>query len=181
LVGERQKEVSRKIHAANHHRATDAAKILGIPFICAHTPADNHAVSYLQKLIDQRKPKALGNIMDLLFSIEEYRIAARQNNAPCILFGKPSGRPGKIFVDMTGGTEGPKDIVDSLQAAGVGTLIGMHLSEEQYKKYQGKNINVIIAGHIASDNLGLNLLLDKCVKVAKLKILACSGFRRVAR
>ena len=181
LVEERKREVSRKIHSANHHRTTDAARLLSIPFMCCHTPADNHASSFLQKLIDQKKPNFVEDIMDILGTIEEYRIAKQQRSGPCILFGKPENRAGKIFIDMTGGTEGPKDIVDNLLAAGVGTMIGMHMSEEHYKKFQGKNIHGIVAGHIASDNLGMNLLLDKIEKRTHLKILACSGFRRIKR
>ena len=42
-------------------------------------------------------------------------------------------------------------------------------------------IDVVVAGHIASDNLGINLLLDKLNKKTKLRIYECSGFRRVKR
>nr|HPN89055.1 NGG1p interacting factor NIF3 [Candidatus Omnitrophota bacterium] len=65
-----------------------------------------------------------------------------------------------------------------LSQAGIKTLVCMHLSEEHFKKVQTEYLNVIIAGHIASDNLGLNLLLDKIEKKNKLDIIACSGFRR---
>lgn len=119
--------------------------------------------------------------MHLLNTIEEYKLATRQQRGPCILFGSPENRTGKIFVDMTGGTEGPKDIIDNLLTAGVGTIVGMHMSEDHYKKLQGKNINVIIAGHIASDSLGMNLLLDRIEKLSKIKILAFSGFKRIKR
>lgn len=181
LVGERMKEVDRRTHAANHQRAANAAQLLGIPFICAHTPADNHAVSFLQKLFDRKKPGQLKDVINLLLEIEEYKIAAKNNNPPVILFGAPKNKTGKIFIDMTGGTEGPKDITDYLLNAGVGTFVGMHVSDEFYKKLQGKNINVIVAGHISSDSLGLNLLLDKLEKAGNLKILSCSGFTRVKR
>lgn len=181
LVTDRQREIGRRIHAANHQRAADAARLLDIPFMCCHSPADNHAVSFLEGLLERKKPQSLKEIMDLLLGIEEYRQSAKRNNAPVILFGRPQNRPGKIFVDMTGGTEGPKDIVDHLVTAGVGTVIGMHASEELYKKLQGKNINVVIAGHIASDSLGLNLLLDKIEESDAIKALACSGFIRVKR
>jgi hypothetical protein len=40
---------------------------------------------------------------------------------------------------------------------------------------------VVIAGHIASDNLGLNLLLDAVEKHGAFEVLECSGFRRVKR
>jgi hypothetical protein len=40
-----------------------------------------------------------------------------------------------------------------------------------------------LAGHISSDNLGLNLLFDKLEKKAleKFKFIECSGFRRFRR
>ncbi|MDD5018926.1 MAG: NGG1p interacting factor NIF3 [Candidatus Omnitrophica bacterium] len=181
LVSDRKKEVERRSHAANHQRAATAARLLGIPFMCAHTPADNHAVDFLQKLFDRRQPQTLRDLMDLLLGLEEYRIAAKNKTGPVILFGKPGNRTGRIFIDMSGGTEGPKDIAEHLLTAGVGTIVGMHVSEEFYKKLQGKNINVIVAGHISSDSLGMNLLLDKLEKHASLQILSCSGFTRVKR
>jgi putative NIF3 family GTP cyclohydrolase 1 type 2 len=57
----------------------------------------------------------------------------------------------------------------------------MHLSEEHFKKVKEKHINVVVAGHIASDNIGMNLLLDKIQQKGKLEIIGCSGFRRIER
>jgi hypothetical protein len=181
LVTDRKREISRRLHAANHYRAADAARLLDIPFICMHTPADNHATTHLQRLFDKEKPASVAGVLDILLSLEEYRTASRRHVAPMILQGRPGQRPGKIFVDMTGGTEGPRDIVEPLIAAGVGTVVAMHLSEEHYKRFQGKPINVIVAGHIASDALGMNLLLDKLEKSAGIVIDAFSGFHRVKR
>ena len=84
---------------------------------------------------------------------------------------------------MTGGTEGSKDVFDKLYRAGVRTLVSMHLSEEHFKKVKDANLNVVIAGHISSDNLGMNLLLDKVEEYAKqdFEVIACSGFTRIKR
>lgn len=57
----------------------------------------------------------------------------------------------------------------------------MHLSEEHFKKVKDANLNVVIAGHISSDTLGLNLLLDKIEKEEKFETISCSGFRRIRR
>jgi len=57
----------------------------------------------------------------------------------------------------------------------------MHLSEEHFKKAKEEHMNVIIAGHIASDNVGLNIMLDELEKKDNFKILPCSGFRRFSR
>ena len=63
----------------------------------------------------------------------------------------------------------------------MGTIIAMHLSEEHFRKVKAERINVIIAGHIGSDTLGLNLLLDKLSKRQEFDIIECSGFRRIKR
>lgn len=181
LLKERIKEVERRVLPGNHSRAVDAAKLLDIPFMCVHTPADNHVASYLQKTYDDKKPEDVGEALEILKNIPEYQEAIKSNAGPRILFGDPKGRAGKIFVDMTGGTEGPKEIFDKLEQAGIGTLVAMHLSEEHFKNIQKGHINVVIAGHISSDTLGLNLLLDKLTKEDKLEFITCSGFKRIKR
>jgi len=181
LMSERIKEVERKVLPANHMRSVDAARLLNIPFMTCHTPADNCVASYLQKLIDKKGPETLGDILDILDAIPEYKESTRQNCPAKITGGSLSSRAGKVFVDMTGGTEGSKNIFAKLSQSGVSTLICMHLGEEHFKKAQAEHMNVIVAGHIASDNIGLNLMLDELEKKDRLKILTCSGFRRFKR
>lgn len=181
LMAERIKEVERKVLPVNHTRAVDAAMLLDFSFMSCHTPADNCVASYLQDLMDKKKPDALGDILDLLKDIPEYKESAKLNAPPKIIRGDAQNKAGRVFVDMTGGTEGSKDIFKKLSEAGVSTLVCMHLSEEHLKKAQEEYINVIIAGHIASDNLGLNIMLDELEKKESFKILPCSGFRRIKR
>jgi len=181
LMKDRIKEVERRVLPGNHTRAVDAARLIGIPMMCVHTPADNHVAGYLQELFDSKKPDTLSETVEMLREIPEYKNAAKRNAGPRILFGEPKNRVGKIFVDMTGGTEGPKDIFEKLEAAGVGTIVAMHLGEEHFKNVQKGHINVVIAGHISSDTLGLNLLFDKVAKEDKIEFIGCSGFERISR
>jgi len=181
LLNERISEVARSISAVNHMRSVDIARLLDIPYMCVHTPADNHVTDYLQKLMDRKKPKTLKKVIEMLDAIPEYRISAKANAGPYIMIGKEKDKAGKIAVDMTGGTEGSRRIFPRLSQAGVNTIIGMHLSEQHYKSAQKEHINVIIAGHISSDDVGLNLLLDELCKKDDLEIIPCSGFVRVDR
>ena len=181
LMHDRIREVERRVMPVNHARAVDAARLLDINFMSCHTPADNHVATYLQGLMDKKKPNTLGDVVDILREIPEYSDAARQNAGPKITKGDNSRKTGKIFVDMTGGTEGPKDIFKKLSEAGVSTIVCMHLSEDHFKKAQEEHMNIVVAGHIASDNIGLNMILDELEKKAKFKILACSGFKRFTR
>jgi len=181
LLDERMREVERRVLPQNHTRAVDTARLLNMPFMCAHTPADNHVYAYLRKLMESRRPRRVKDIVDILLDIPEYREAEKSLAGPRIILGNPNASVGKILFEMTGGTEGPKDVFDKLYKAGVRTLVSMHLSEEHFKKVKDNNLNVVIAGHISSDNLGLNLLLDRVVKEEPLQIIGCSGFNRVRR
>jgi len=80
---------------------------------------------------------------------------------------------------MTGGTGGSKRVFEKLAVSGVGTVVGMHISEEHRKEAAKHHINVVIAGHISSDNIGMNLLLDNILD--GVEVVAASGFRRIAR
>lgn len=181
LLKERISEVARSISAVNHMRSVDIARLLGISYMCAHTPADNCVTNYLQKFLGRKKPKTLKNVMDILETIPEYNDATKRNAGPFIMIGKGKNKAGKIVVDMTGGTEGSRRIFPRLSQAGVNTIVGMHFSERHFRSAQKEHINIIIAGHISSDNLGLNLLLDQLCKKGDFEIIPCSGFVRVKR
>ncbi|HLF18570.1 MAG TPA: NGG1p interacting factor NIF3 [Candidatus Omnitrophota bacterium] len=181
FMEQRIDKVSRGIHGVNHTRAVDAARLLEIPLLCCHTPADNHVARYLQRIMDTRKPKTLRQVVDILLKEPEYRDAMVNKAGPKILMGQPKDIAGKIFVDMTGGTEGTENVYGRLSQLGVKTYLGMHLSDSHYQRLKSEHMNLVIAGHMASDNLGMNLLLDKIEKKGKLDIIACSGFRRVRR
>jgi putative NIF3 family GTP cyclohydrolase 1 type 2 len=183
LMQLRMQEVERRVISGNHMRAVDIARIIDMPFICLHTPADNQVAYFLQHLMNARKPRVLGDIIDILMQVPEYKDAAKNNSGPRIILGSPKRPAGRVYMEMTGGTQGPKEVFDKLYKAGVRTLVSMHLSEEHFKKVKDANLNVVIAGHISSDTLGLNLLLDRVETSAgqRLETFSCSGFRRIRR
>ncbi len=182
ILEDRVKEVERAVLPLNHTRAVDAARLLDFPFICIHTPADNGVTQFLQKRLDKKKPTFLSEIIDFLLELPEYRQAVLGNAGPRIIAGSPDNRAGKVFVDMTGGTGGSKKAFEKLVQAGVGTIVGMHIGENHLKEAKKHHVNVVIAGHMASDTIGLNLFFDGLIrKYGSLEINACSGFSRVTR
>lgn len=181
LLKDRMQEVERRLMPVNHTRPVDAARLLDIPFVCLHTPADNMVVAYLQDLFDREKPERLRDVMTLLKKIPEYQESIKNNAGPKILLGSGDQRCGKVFVDMTGGTEGSKDSMARLSQSGVGTIVGMHLTDDHRKEAEKNHIHVVIAGHISSDTLGVNLLLDKIESRGPFQVVECSGFTRIKR
>src|SRR4030067_532843 len=106
-LSNRMKEVERSLMPVNHTRPVDAARLLDIPYLCLHTPADNMVSSFLQALFERELPPRLKDVVKLLKQIPEYQEAARNNAGPRILLCSADPRTGKVFVDMTGGAPGP--------------------------------------------------------------------------
>jgi len=181
LTKERIAEVARGVSAANHYRTVDAAKLFGINLICVHTPCDNMAAGFLDKVIKKAKPETVGEIIKALKEIPEYQEAVKRKAGPKIFVGHPEASAGKIVLtEITGGTEGAVGMYEKMSQAGIGTIIGMHMDEERKKEAQKNHVNVVIAGHISSDSLGVNQFLDELEKKG-IEIVPCSGLIRVSR
>ncbi|MFZ5364314.1 MAG: NGG1p interacting factor NIF3 [Patescibacteria group bacterium] len=177
----RIEEVARGVNPVNHYRPIDIARLLKISYINVHTPCDNLVANFLKKKIEAAKPEYVGDILKLLKEIPEYKKAIEQGAGPRLFTGHPENHCGKVAVtEITGGTEPSAKIYEKLSQAGVGTIIGMHLSEEHKKEAEASHINVIIAGHMSSDSIGMNLFLDELEKKG-IEIIPCSGLIRVKR
>lgn len=180
LISERAGEVRRKLMPANHMRAIDAASLLGFAFMSCHTPSDNLANSLVDEHLRSAEPRTLNDLVKALRRIPEYEQAARRGAGPEVVAGNEGRRCGKIAVDMTGGTEGPVAAFEKLADAGVGTIVGMHFSEDIKKKADEVKMNLVVAGHIASDAVGMNQILDR-LEGEGVTVTVCSGLTRVRR
>jgi len=182
LMKERIDEVARGINARNHQRTVDSARLLGFNLICLHTVCDNLAAKFLKDRIEKEDSlMRIEDLLNLLKEIPEYKEALKIGAGPKIFVGDPERRCGKIAVtEITGGTEGSPKLYEKMAIAGIGTIIGMHMREESKKEAEASNINVIIAGHMSSDSLGMNLFLDELEKKG-IEIVPCSGLIRVSR
>ena len=180
IMASRISEVKWGLMPLNHNRAVDAARMLGIPIMCVHTPADNLVNDFLQSMMDKKKPETMDDVIKLLKEIPEFAEAVNYNAGPTIVLGSKERRAGRVMVDMTGGTSGSEDAYAKLAIAGVGTLVVMHIGEKHRKEAEKNNINVIIAGHMASDSLGLNLFLDE-IAHRGIEVIPCAGLMRHER
>ena len=181
LMKERIEEVARGLNHQNHQRTVDAAKILGINLMCIHTVADNLAAKFLKEIVEKENLERVKDLMLLLEGIPEYKEAKKLGTGPKIFVGSPENRCGKIgLIEITGGTEFSPKLYEKIAVAGVGTVVGVHMREENRKEAEAANINVAIAGHISSDSLGMNLFLDELEKQG-IEIIPCSGLIRISR
>ncbi len=181
LLKEKISEISRKVSPINHNKVVDFAKLLKINFMNVHTPCDNLAASFLDNQIKKSKIKYVSDLLKVIKAIPEYAEAIKIGAGPKIYSGSENNRTGKIVLtEITGGTEGSSLIYEKMSQVGVGTIVGMHMSEENRKEAQKAHINVVIAGHISSDSLGMNLFLDDLEKNG-IEIIPCGGLIRIKR
>lgn len=181
VMRERISEVKRKIHSRNNQQVIDAARLLNIPYMVAHTVCDNQSAFFIEDAVKKAKPVYVSDVIEVLRNIPEYKQAAKLGAGPMIFSGSPDNYCGKVVVtEFTGGTEGSKMMYERMSHSGIGTIISMHISEESRKEAERNHINVVVAGHISSDSLGMNLFLDELEKKG-VKIIPASGLIRVSR
>jgi len=181
LMGETMGEVRRKIGPINHYQSVDAARLLGIPFMCIHTVWDNMGWNFMQEIFENKQHDTVGDVMKLLCDIAEYKQAIKYKAGPMLIVGSEKNRAGKVAVaGFTGGTDPGKGIYERLSHAGIGTIISMHAPEEHREEAKKHHINLIVAGHMVSDSIGANLFLDELERRG-VNVIPASGIIRVKR
>lgn len=162
LLEERKTELSYNRHVANTRRSESAAKLMNMPYMCIHTPADIIGERIVQEFLDEKfknKPETtVGDVSKALEEIPEYKNSARK---PVIRVGSKDSYAGRIYVLMSGLTGPGEKILKEFFEAGIGTLVLMHIPEKDAKKIKEQGIgNILVAGHMSSDSLGLNKIAE---------------------
>lgn len=152
------------MHARNRANMSSVAKLLDINDLALHTPADILAERYTQKVMDDlsnQKPNCTcQDIIDELLKIREYQ-GAYSTQKPEIWVGKPDSVAGKIYVVMYGVGAPNVEEYNAMADAGIGTFITMHATPEVIEGVKKHNkANLVVAGHMSSDSLGFNQILD---------------------
>ncbi len=180
ITEERVKEVGRGVHSINHFEVVDVAKLLNINFISTHTITDNMVDAFIRNYLKEKNPETVGEIIDVLLELPEYKLAKKMGSGPKIVAGGAGHRVGKILTEMTGGTTPSVKVYQPLSNYGISTVVGMHLRDDSVQKASEFHMNVILAGHMSSDSLGMNLFLDELEKKG-IEIIPCGGLIRVSR
>ena len=180
MFEERVKEVGRGVHPLNHFQVIDVARLLGINFISTHTITDNMVNEYIEADLGKHRPEMISDVMKALLEQPEYKQAKKWGAGPRVIAGGPGHRAGKILVEMTGGTNPSSKVYERLSQYGISTVVGMHMRDEAMHKASESHLNVIIAGHMSSDSLGMNLFLDQ-LEQRGIEVIPCGGLIRVSR
>lgn len=157
VLKQKQASIDLGRHASNYDRVSSAARLMNMPYLNIHIPADFITEEIVQSKLDEAfndKPKA--KLKDIIAELNSWDYYQGKIAQPVIRVGSNEDYAGKIEVLMAGGTNGGVEVYKSYFDAGVGTIIAMHVPEDVQKAVIEQNIgNIIVAPHMPSDSIGL--------------------------
>lgn len=163
-------------HASNYDRVSSAARLLKMPYLNIHIPADFITEEIVQTKLDTaflNKPKT--KLKDILSELNSWKYYQDKAAQAVIRIGSNEDYAGKIEVLMAGGTNGGVDVYKAYFEAGAGTIIAMHVPSDVLKAVREQNIgNIIVAPHMPSDSIGL-LEIVKAWREEGLEVTCMSG------
>ena len=153
----KQASVNLSGHASNYDRVSSAARLMNMPYLNIHIPAD----FITEKIVQNRLNKAFKDekktkLKDIIHNLNSWHYYKEKVAKPVIRVGSSEDYAGRIEVLMAGGTNGGVDVYKSYFEAGAGTIVAMHVPEDVKNAVIEQNIgNIIIAPHMPSDSIGL--------------------------
>jgi hypothetical protein len=160
-VAERVAAVHRRRHQLNHNRVLDTARLIGLPLLNIHLPPDIVTRRYLQGLLAEtvHPGTTAGALLEVLGAIPEMRGSLVK---PELWIGDLENPVGRATVAIAGGTNGGYPVFRTYYAAGVRTILAMHIDDADFGRLKAEvpaDCNFVVTGHMPSDSIGINRLI----------------------
>jgi len=160
-VAERVATVHRRRHLVNHNRVLDTARLIGLPLLNIHLPPDIVTRRFLQDLLAERTDPGttIGALLEQLGQIPEMQ---RSLVKPEAWIGDLENELGRAVVAVAGGTNGGYPVFRTYYAAGVKTILAMHIDESDFLRLRAEvpgDCNFVVTGHMPTDSIGINRLI----------------------
>ncbi len=150
-------------HPDNYDQTPSAAKKLRMPLVSIHSPCDEIGRKLIQRTLRGLiKDSTVKDAVSKIGQFPEFRKAVSNIE---VRLGLPKNKAGKIAISHAAYTNGGYEIAKTYFQNGVGTLSYIHIAEPDLTRLAGEpHGNLIVLGHIASDWLGINVLLKELEK-----------------
>jgi hypothetical protein len=177
----RQQPVAHALHTANYDRVIDAARSLKLPLMNVHLAADiigrQFFIDFVGRAVNGQAT-TVGALLAELKTVPEMEASLVQ---PELWLGKPENQVGRWLVQMAAGTNGGAAIYRTYYEHGIDTILAMHIDDRDLRELQQQQrpeANLVITGHMPSDSIGMNRVLD-AIEAQGVEVIAGSGVIRV--
>ena len=177
----RTQPVAHGLHTINYDRAVDAARKLKLPLMNVHLAADIIGRQYFKDFVARvagTNGVRVGTVLEGLKTIPEMELSLVQ---PELWLGRQENPLGRWIVQMAAGTNGGAAIYRTYYEHGINTILAMHIEDRDLRELeqaQRPDANLVITGHMPSDSIGMNRVLD-AVEESGVEVIAGSGVIRV--
>jgi hypothetical protein len=152
-----------------------------MPIMNVHLAADiigrKFFTDFVQRVVDGRST-TVGGLVGELKTIPEMEASLVQ---PELWLGQPDNPVGRWVVQMAAGTNGGAPIYRTYYEHGIDTILAMHIDDRDLRELQQDQrpeANLVITGHMPSDSIGMNRVLD-AIENRGIEVIAGSGVIRV--
>jgi len=177
---DRRRPVAHALHTTNYDRVVDAARQLKMPIMNIHLAADligrQYFIDFVRRVVDGGKT-TVGGLIGELKTIPEMEASLVQ---PELWLGQAENPVGRWVVQMAAGTNGGAPVYRTYYEHGIDTILAMHIDERdlrELEQLQRPQANLVITGHMPSDSIGMNRVID-ALEAQGLEVIAGSGVIR---
>ena len=174
----RQFSVEHTNHMRNWDYMPSVARLMGMPLMNIHYPCDlmmeRIVDAHVQgRLAESGPATTVGQLTDMLLELPEY---AHAKTRPAVVTGSMDWLAGNVVTAFAGGTNGGAAVVEAYWRHGVNTVMTLHMEVADIQKLRALPHpgTLIVAGHIASDSVGLNALV-RVLRAHGLELTAMGG------
>ncbi|MDL5360790.1 hypothetical protein [Halalkalicoccus sp. NIPERK01] len=159
-VSELRERVELGAHSANYRHDPSVAELLDQPYMNVHlAPDEIGRRRFVEVAEGMDAGSSVGEFVTALEEIPE--LAAARTDVE-VRVGSEDNDLGEVAVHHAAGTNGGADVARAYFENGVDTVLYIHVgagdARELSEEYEKKNL--VVTGHIASDVIGLNTLID---------------------
>lgn len=147
-------------HSSNYRHDPSVAELLDQPYMNVHlAPDEIGRRRFVEVAEGMAEGASVGRFVGELETIPELADAATDVE---VRVGSEENGLGEVAVHHAAGTNGGADVARAYFENGVDTVLYIHVgaddARELREEFEGKNL--VVTGHIASDAIGLNSLID---------------------
>lgn len=149
-------------HSMNYRHDPSVAELLDQPYMNIHLAPDEVGRRKMAEVADEfDADDEVGAFIDALGDLPEFEDVMTDIQ---LRVGDEANELGEVAVHHAAGTNGGEDVASAYFDHGVDTVLYIHVGAgdtEALTEAYGDEKNLVVTGHIASDAIGLNVLIDE--------------------
>lgn len=173
-----QDEHAPRIHATNYDHLPSLARLLGIPLMSIHNPCDEIGRQVMDGTLrgTMKRASTVAQGVAALSKLPEFSNAETEI---AVRMGKLANLLGRWVVLHGAGTNGGYHVAKCAFDHGIDTVVYIHIDPGHLARLRSEfgakaKKNLIVTGHIASDSIGINVLV-RAMRERGLEVTCVSG------